>query len=579
MHPHALRQGPGLTPFAALSAAVLLGLCGTAAGQQYRGESGTRLDRNQRVGGSGVNAPVTDISDRIWMNNQIITGGAPAGRSFRGYVGYTAPSEFRAAAGSNQYYDFRRDSTSATQVQSGVRASDALRYQLAITTGQSVPSYLSAAIITPRDANAASVSTATGTSAALRSTADYVSARALRPTVFGSRIDKDGREWNATASPLTGVSWLRLDSGSPTQAAPNQPPDQPRSDFAVPGAEEKRQKELERMARYTMTPTGLETLSPLMRLREQQRQDRLTLRPGNLEVTRDQEQRSATRVVEHDRFIASVREAYAASRPGAEPTPEPLASADRPRSAMEEELDRLSRVMRGLPPVDPKKAADAAKPFEPAETVKPQPAADAARKGDDKDQKRPLPPEIIAALRAAGVRNIDSFVPPAGSTDPEWYRVQMHNGQRALEDQRYFDAEDRFTRAIAAMPDDPLAKVARVHAQLGAALFLSASSNLRGVLKSNPEMVGAKFDARLLPPPERLREVSDMLRDTVRRGGGLAVSSDAGLLLAYVGRVSGDRAAIEDGLRVFAANIDPGNESDKVLADLLKGVWLAEEPR
>ncbi|MFN7020454.1 MAG: hypothetical protein ACK4WH_03895 [Phycisphaerales bacterium] len=579
MHPHALRQGPGLTSLAALSAAALLGLCGTSMGQQYRGEPGTLLDRNQRVGGSGVNAPTVDIRERIWMNNQVITGGAPAGRSFRGYVGYTAPSEFRASAGSNQYYDFRRDSASSGQVQSGVRASDALRYQFAITTGQSVPSYLSAAFITPRDANAASAATATGTSAALRSTADYVSARALRPTVVGSRTDKEGREWSATASPLTGVSWLRLDTGSPTQAAPNQPPDEPRSDFAVPGAEEKRQQELERMARFTMTPTGLESLSPLMRLREQQRQDRLALRPGNLEVTRDQEQRSATRVVEHDRFIASVREAYAAAKPGAEPTTGPLASADRPRSAMEEELDRLSRVMRGLPPVDPKKATDGDRPTEPEETTKPQPAAETARNSDDKDRKRPLPPEIVAALRAAGVKSIDSFVPPAGSTDPEWYRVQMQNGQRALEDQRYFDAEDRFTRAIAAMPNDPLAKIARVHAQLGAALFLSASSNLRGVMKSNPEIAGAKFDARLLPSPERLRELAEMLRDTIRKGGGLAVSSDAGLLLAYVGRVSGDRAAIEDGLRVFSANIDPGNEPDKLLADLLRGVWLAEEPR
>lgn len=584
---HLGRFGPSAPGYWA--AATLLVSAGAAFGQNYRGESGTRLDRNQRVGSGGINAPGVDIRDRIWMNNQIITSGAPAGRSFRGYVGYTAADEFRGIAGSNANYDFRRDSASSARVASGVRASDALRYQLSITTGQTVPGYMSASIVTARDANAASSGIALGSSAALRSTSDYVSARALRPSVVSTRTDKEGREWNATASPLTGLNWLRVEKDPTAAGSKSEEPEQPRSEFAVPSVEEQKKKELERLARYTMTPTGLENYSPLMRLRMQQAGDAASkpAAPGNLAVTENQAERSATRVVEHDRFIASVRGAYKpgqAEKPATEPTlPDQVASSDKPRSAMEIELDRISRVLRGLPAIEPKPREDlspgGANPFAPTSPT-PKPAAEQPKpeRPDDRDaeRKKPLPPDIISALRAAGVKNIESLAPAADSTDPEWYRLQMQSGQKALEDQRYFDAEDRFTRAIAAMPNDPMAKAGRIHAELGASLFLSASANLRALIQSHPEMVGARFDAKLRPSSDRTREIAEMLRGTIEKGGGLAMVSDAGLLLAYTGRISGDQAMCREGLDVFARNIEPDNTADKTLDALLRGVWLAE---
>ncbi len=105
-----------------LACAAAAAVANPAFSQQYIGEGGTLLDRNTMVGSGGKNTRARDVRDQIWFNNQIITGNAPAGRSFRGYVGYTSPNDFRGLPGSDRQYGFRRDSASASAVATGVRA-------------------------------------------------------------------------------------------------------------------------------------------------------------------------------------------------------------------------------------------------------------------------------------------------------------------------------------------------------------------------------------------------------------------------------------------------------------------------
>jgi len=572
------------SPALLLAAALLT--ASPALAQQYRGGGGTLLDRNQQVGSNGINARARDVRDQIWLNNAIITGNAASGKSFRGYVGYTAPSEFRGVAGSNDNYGFRRDSTSSAQVQSGVRASDALRYQLALTTGQNVPRYLSQVVNTPRDANAATADAATSTSAALRSTADYLTTRALRPTFVGSRTDADGREWNATASSLLGVSWLRVNKAEPKFDGPS--PTEPTSDFAVPTQPTEKERAIN--ARADFTPSGFESKALAMRYRDERERERPSAIDSAVNST------VVDRAALHAQLIDVLRTAYKpdADTANAASTDKPGDPArgeqadNKPKSFIDAELERVSRVLRGLPATVATKP-DGRSPGEPTTTtpttplsskpalVDPMAPTRSARKDDKLPDAKPIPPELIAALKAAGVKSLDSLVPREGILrDPKWYRGQMESGQQMLSEERYFDAEDRFTRAIAAMPEDPLAKIGRVHAQLGAGLFLSASANLRALLRTSPEVAGMRFEAKLLPSPARIAVVAGMLRTTLANAGE-GVGGDTSLLLAYLGHITNDQPMCEEGLKALGERIEAKDAADLTLYQLIRAVWLNDQ--
>ncbi|MFM7133646.1 MAG: hypothetical protein ACKO0W_04950, partial [Planctomycetota bacterium] len=76
-----------------------------------RGEAmggGNALDANPELGSGGLNSP--GVASDFRSRNLIVTGNVPGGRGFRGTVGYTADSDFRAPAGSDASYRFRADS-------------------------------------------------------------------------------------------------------------------------------------------------------------------------------------------------------------------------------------------------------------------------------------------------------------------------------------------------------------------------------------------------------------------------------------------------------------------------------------
>jgi Tfp pilus assembly protein PilF len=179
----------------------------------------------------------------------------------------------------------------------------------------------------------------------------------------------------------------------------------------------------------------------------------------------------------------------------------------------------------------------------------------------------------MRALKSLGEKSLDSLTPSdTAKTDPTVYRLHMDSGQKFLSEGRYFDAEDRFTRAISAMPNDPLAKAGRVHAQLGAGLFLSASTNLRRMIETHPEVVGLRFDKKLAPLPDRAKMVADQLRHEVDQGS-TGIGLESSLLLAYLGRITGDQAMTDEGLADMKARLPEGDEKQAALYQLLSGVW------
>src|SRR5215471_6059992 len=204
---------------------ALCGVCGPAMGQYA-------LDRNLQVGSGGVNAPGRDFKKELEFRNAIVTGNAAGGISFRGDVGYRAPGEFFGHLGSNDLFAFRRDSALSGLGGVGIRGTDALQYQFAVTTGNVPPSGLTGIPVYSRSgAGIRAEQTidrpqrAEGfrevsrpkpddpgyderglTLLAVRSPSAYMANRGLQPTVLG-RGEENAEPKAVTASMLRGVAF------------------------------------------------------------------------------------------------------------------------------------------------------------------------------------------------------------------------------------------------------------------------------------------------------------------------------------------------------------------------------------
>jgi hypothetical protein len=143
----------------------------------------------------------------------------------------------------------------------------------------------------------------------------------------------------------------------------------------------------------------------------------------------------------------------------------------------------------------------------------------------------------------------------------------LQQAEKALVEGRYFDAEGRYRQVLIADPQRPLARVGLVHAQLGAGLIRSAALNLRTVLTDHPELIAARYEARLLPAGERLAWVRGQLEQMLR----LTTRPEPALLLAYLGYQTrvGDLTAYGLDLAAARSPQDP-------LIPLLRRLWLPQ---
>lgn len=136
---------------------LLAGAAGSARAQDALGD-GRVLDSNTgQYGPSNYQRP--SLMDELRFRNSIATGNAPGGLSFRGDVGYRAPGEFTGQLGSDSLFAFRRDSLYSGLAGMGIRGTDALQYQFALTTGAAPPRNLMGNLSYTRD-NAFSSSSA-----------------------------------------------------------------------------------------------------------------------------------------------------------------------------------------------------------------------------------------------------------------------------------------------------------------------------------------------------------------------------------------------------------------------------------
>lgn len=580
-----------------ISAASLAAIAGSASAQQNVSGGGRILDANLSRTDGRLNYRNTTLEDQLRLNNAIITGQAGAGRAFRGSVGYGATDQFGGTTSDNSNYGFRRDSAGSAFTGLGLRTSDALRYQFGMTAGgYAAPvggGYGGASAfgsIVPQSPVSTAGGGTQGGPSSMRSTAEWATAAALRPVVIGARQDELGAQYLAKASPLTGIRWVKVaDSplgpvapAGPTALTPGTPEPKPVSPTGmtvptavVPSPVSPYGTQSEPTGAVPTTPTpaikpGDTTTPPLSQP--------VPTAPASVRT----ESAAYTRIM--DRLATSY-----------EATGVKATTPDAKAPPVNEALVRLRRLL-GQEPAQGEQTGKSATDA----TAKPQTPSDKGDKGEKNTPTKPrlgeLPkpsdtlesfndPAVVAlvkTLRSNADVRVESLVPigqAANTTynEPVAYAGFMKAGEEAMAKSRFFVAEDQFNRAIGVMTRDPMARVGRTHAQLGAGLYLSAAANLRVLFSENPELLAQRYGEALLPKPDRIDKIVEQLRIEMASSNG-ALGREAGLLIAYLGYQRGIPAVVTMGLDSFAERIAPDEEgrADRALLAVLRQAWVGD---
>jgi hypothetical protein len=557
---------------------IVMAIVGSAASAQNALDR--PLDKNPQKGAGGLNTRTApDIAAEVRFRNSIITGNAPGGLSFRGDVGYKAPGEFFGNLPSNDTFAFRRDSYYSGLGGMGIRATDALQYQFAMTTGNSPPPGFAGNFYLTRSgsgSNPALVSQ--GSNAALegpahtgggirpaevnpddphadvrglslmslRSPSAYVSERGLEPTVLGQLRSPEGQLTGVTASPLRGVAF-DVDLGL------NKKEEKPRNGLLSPIDTKVEQKapdtkieeknDTKQDTKVDQNPAGRSSYDDLI--------DRLK-KTGKPEAKEDKEKKA---IPSWQQEIEDLRRQLSDTTSGLQTKPRPEDKTKTDQNAPE--------TKPGEKPGEEKSGEN--KPGE--------------KPSDEKKMPGEIRPKTVDLIRGAAAP-VNRLVMPG--YDP--FATHMKAGEDYLGKGQFFFAEERFTAALAIKPGDPMAAIGRVHAQLGAGMFVSAAINLRALFAEHPEVTGLKYGPDLLPSPERAKILVDRL-------GAMADSKDArrrdtALLLAYLAFQNGDERLMRHGLAIMATPPEPapgeraaeGPDQLQKLSTLLTGVWTKPKP-
>lgn len=580
-------RASAVTKVLAVNGLAIAVSAGTAAGQDALNRP---LDRNLQVGTGGANPARPDFAQEVRFRNAIITGNVPGGMSFRGNVGYTAPGELSAGLGSNDLFAFRRDSVYSGLGGLGIRGTDALQYQFAATTGNAPPPGVGMGLPVLRRSGAATTPAAIasagpngagvaaygsdflsresgsgGVIASLRSPAAFVASRDLKPSYLGTSVDEQGRVQALSVSPLRGISIDVL-------SEPATPPNVNTRDAALTG-----------VPRDTApAPRPGEKPEPEKPPPGADQPAALTAKPVDARVD-DRIKTAASTRAPYEDLMDKVRQAQGVPPKGTTGATGATGPTGDTGKGMDKELADLREALRtgkrpaqdGVTapsgPTAPTAPANAGDLFRPGGAA---PGATGAtgptgRKGTPEPGRDDIAtPEALKILRSTKER-VNTLAAPGF----DGYANAMKIGQEHLAGGRFFDAEERFTSALATRPGDPMAAAGRINAEIGAGMYLSAAINIRGLLVEHPEMTGAKYGPDLMPKADRIGVILDRLTEIV--GERSDQSRDAALLLAFLGYQAGRQDSVRRGLDALSERVDPAKPDQlSRVAEMVRGVWI-----
>ncbi len=506
---------------------------------------GTALDSSLRVGSGGRNPDARDFRAELAYRNAIVTGNVSGGSAFRGDVGYSAVNDFRGATGADDIFDFQRDAFLSGLATRGISGISSIQSSLAYgVTGQS--NGLIGDVIINRPSSGLSSGDLPRPSGprtdiyaiiggTLRSPSAITLQELERPSFMNTVQDQGGNTIGYVgASDLLGVRAL--------------PPSNAMFGATDPTVE----NDIIQRLRTDPTLTQPDPNEPAEPLTTDVRLPSYEALLQSLGIPTRIEDTINTRIDP--------------SAPDAAPleiplNADPLAWVREALRAAEDRANPLTRL--GLD-----RAPDAVEPEPEFGTPDGEPEA-----SEPTLQER-IDLAIDAAERVLG-RPVDMKDFGSGSDDPS-FRRHFDHGVEMLEAGRYFDAEERFAAALQLSPGDPMAALGRLHAQIGAGMFLSAGANLRNLFVAYPELIAARVDKRFAPSEQRLADIMSLLRS--RMDGATMMNADAAVLLAYMGVQTGNRQDIVDGLaRYKALARDPDTDQPETFALLLEAAWLNDD--
>jgi hypothetical protein len=581
---HALIHVAGCALSLVAGAALLWGT--PAASAQDALGAGNALDGNLNVQGR-TNPRAADIQDTISAANAIVTGNAARGRGFRGDLDYSASGDFRADLGSDALFSFRNDSFFSGLAGQGIRGTEAIQFQSSLLTSSapSVGMLRSTVLDRPfsntqadnlRPVTAQFNDTSMSLAAdqrgvlpdfdssmttgqlqgmldesgaalwSLRSASAYSSMSPLNPALIATLDDSDGRQVGITSSSLRGLRAevlgeqrvnTSLSTRADTRSQTFQLPSEDADGAVADGSNSARNQRNDTPRAYLDL---LNRLQEAGEARESETNESTGSEPANStsgEDATDGDARSRTERPAWQQDIAKLRETITRSYTNR------WTEGDRLRTPEERTV------------ID----------------------------GDTLD--------LIERARG----RTDSFRVPVDRDS--LYAGHLAAAEALLRDRRYFDAEHRFTRALSVRPDNAVAQIGRIHAQMGATMAWSASNNLRALMSKQPEIIAERYGPNLLPDPAHIADLVDVLSaslgswdadpsdepDADRPANSVDQRSRA-FMLAYVGYQYQRPAELAKGIacldalaRDAIATGDSSAEGDLMLANLVRRVWVIDD--
>jgi len=589
-------------------ALVLVGLAAPAAVAQNALGDGRALDNNLSTRGR-YNQERTSLRQELTFRNSIVTGNAPGGLSFRGDVGYVAPGEFTGdPLGSNDLYAFRRDSLRSGIAGMGIRGTEALQYQLSLTTGSRPPANLVGRYSVSRSGSGTSGYDLSATRRThdrdepalsqrpaidpeaddrgtmlwmLRSPSAFISNSSLQTSAL-RRVEANNKQYTLTASPLRGGRLSPVpdltasdDRGDPGSRVVDEPAEGEgnagRPGWTEPGR---------------ATPEG----------RTNENRPESGTRPGSRPGTQpgsgegsgsgsgsgsdsgSSDDSNMVRTLHGDivrRLMQNEQERQSADMFDMGPD-------------LQTRMKRLTDKLQGRDEDDGLFGSDGAAEGEDGEEAMDWTKGPTSEELSASRRIR-FDPETMKLLRGDGT-TIERYV-STRSEGRNFYAEHLLAGQELMAEGRYFDAEERFAHALGVLRGDVTAQIARLHAQIGAGLFLSASLNMQTLASERPEVFAARYGEKLLPSRERLEQLVTLFQNTIdpdeRRGrtSSPTIRRASALLLAYIGfqmdREDLVRQGLDDYRERVTEDVAPGETLpvEARLEALFRELWLPAEDK
>ena len=527
---------------------------------------GNALDANLRVGSGGFNSRSARSEAYTYRNlqarNLVVTNGVTGGRGFRGDVGYLAPGDFAGETGGDSTYGFRRDSalsgleflSSSKQIDTFniAQGMGVFQYRRDFTSLPEVNSVRGVTRIDDAEIRLDRANTAIRTGNLLDT--------AIAPSDIGLVEAADGQIERAMGSTLRGIQFpgeYGLRSGSIYEESLYNEANLFRDDEIIRGlrperfvapfdqSEASEESPEERLNAAAGTSTRYDAIMKRVLAKYEDRDD-VSLDVSSVERLRDG----------LDRFDAMVTPTKVGTVESSRPiTPD----GRRPGPPGE----RIQAVGLEVGPDDEESEEFPVAPSdEPLEAESPSEEETPRGRGQDEDSSTVRSvDQLIEALAHAEI--IETLVNPKMRA-----RVQqiIEQGEAAMMEGQYFQAEDRFEVALQLNPGNPTIEGGLANAQIGAGLYRSAGVTLARLFRDHELMIDVQWEGGLIPNRTRLKvaasDIESMIVKNPNNAGAL------GLVRAYIGRQLGDETMISEGLdQVKDAKLVP-------LAALLRGIWL-----